>query len=249
MFSGGIYKDQCHELEKCHSKIIWRQFSFCDILAFLSELLFTMKPPYSGRLIQWTSLYNGHFSQEGMKWHNSYSKPLWQTLVTNTLCTGHFIADIIFRSNFTLLSRTDHSIEEKPNNRSYEVFLVRRLYKFNFGQCFTISFKFSSIFVILSWDEFNGPFRSIKMRNCKDFQSVFTSMIDVFSSCKDVQCAMGSGWKYGYNHGDFCCTWTTTSSLKCELEHTTETAFLSNSLVGSFTHYKHSPTSGSQTII
>ena len=150
-----------------------------------------MKPPYSGRLIQWTSLYNGHFFQEGMKWHNSYNKPLWQTLVTNTLCTGHFIADIILRSQLTLLSRTDHSIEEKPNNRPYKVFLVRRLYKFNFGQCFTISFKFSSIFVILSWDEFNGPFRSIKMRNCKDFQSAFTSMIDVF--CQLQKCPMRNG--------------------------------------------------------
>ena len=49
---------------------------------------------------------------------------------------------------------------------------------------------------------------------CSDFQSVFISMVDMFSSCKDVQKAMGQGLKYRYNPGDFCCTWTTTSLLQ-----------------------------------
>ena len=34
-----------------------------------------------------------------------------------------------------------------------------------------------------------------------DFQSVFISMVDVFSSYKDFQSAMGKQWKYGYNNG------------------------------------------------
>ena len=82
-----------------------------------------------------------------------------------------------------------------------------------------------------------------------NFQSVFISMVDVFSGCKDAQSAMGQGQKYGYNHGDFCCTWTTTCPLQWELVRTKETAFLSTSLTGSFTRYKHSSTSGFQIII
>ena len=174
-----------------------------------------------------------------------------------TLYSGHLsTADIIFRSQLTLPSRTDPSIVDTPNNRPHKTFLVRSLYKFYFGQCFTISFKFSSIFIILFWDQFNGLFRPIKLTKSGDFDSAFTSMIDVFSSCKDVQCVLERGQKYGYSHEDFCCTWPTTSSLQCELVHTTEflthhteTAFFSNSLVGSFRHYKHSPTSGFQIII
>ena len=92
----------------------------------------------------------------------------------------------IFRSQLTLPSRNDPFIVDTPNNRPYKTFLIRNLHKFYFGQCFTISFKFSSIFISLFWGEFNGLFRSIKMKNCRYFQSVFTSMIDVFSSCKDV---------------------------------------------------------------
>ena len=48
---------------------------------------------------------------------------------------------------------------------------------------------------------FNDLFRS------RDFHSVFTSMVDAFSSCKDVQSATGQEKKHGYNHGDFYCTW------------------------------------------
>ena len=70
------------------------------------------------------------------------------------------------------------------------------------------------------------------------------NILDVFSSCKDVLSAMGHGLKCGCNHGDFCCTWTTTSPLQWELVRTKETVFLPTSLIGSFTRYKHSPTSG-----
>ena len=155
------------------------------------------------------------------------------------------IADIIFRSQLTLPSTTDPSIAHAPNNMPCKTFLERKLYKFHSGQCFTISFNFSSIFIILFLSQFNGLFRSIKMKNCGYFQSVFNCMIDVFSSYKDVN-AQWYKVRDGYNYGDFCSTWTTTSSLQCKLVLTTETASLSNSLVGSFTHYKHSLTSGFQ---
>ena len=50
-------------------------------------------------------------------------------------------------------------------------------------------------------------FRSIKIRILRDFQSVFTFMIDTFPSCKDLQSAdqwsaVRQGEKHGYNHGD-----------------------------------------------
>ena len=47
--------------------------------------------------------------------------------------------------------------------------------------------KIFSIFVILFFSQFNGLFRSIKMKIFRHFQSVFTSMIDIFSSWKDIQ--------------------------------------------------------------
>ena len=74
-------------------------------------------------------------------------------------------------------------------------------------------------------------------------------MVDKFSSCKDIESAMGQGEKYGYNHEGFCCTWTTTCPLHRELVRTKDTAFLRTSLIGAFTRYKHLPTSGFQIII
>ena len=65
-----------------------------------------------------------------------------------TLYSGYLsIADIIFRSQFTLPPITDLSIADAPNNRPYKTFLVRNLYAFYFRQFFTVSHKFSSIFV------------------------------------------------------------------------------------------------------
>ena len=130
-----------------------------------------------------------------------------------TLYSGHLsIVDIIFRSQLTLPPRIYLSIADTSNIR-----VLRNLYTFYFGQCFIVSFKLSSIFVILLFSQFDGLFRSIKIQEleiCRDFQPVFISVVDVFSSCKDVQSAMGQGQKYRYNHGDCCCTWTTTSPLR-----------------------------------
>ena len=52
-----------------------------------------------------------------------------------------------------------------------------------------------------------ASFRSIKIRIFRDFQSVFTFMVDTFPSCKDLQSAdqrsaVGQGGKHGYNHED-----------------------------------------------
>ena len=44
------------------------------------------------------------------------------------------------------------------------------------------------------------------MKARRDFQSVFTSIVDAFPVSKDVQRAMGQGWKHEYIHEDFCCT-------------------------------------------
>ena len=61
-----------------------------------------------------------------------------QTFIKKPLCSGHHsIANIIFMFRITLLPRT-------PNNRPYKKHLYILLLRF------TVSFKFSSIFVISS---------------------------------------------------------------------------------------------------
>ena len=35
-----------------------------------------------------------------------------------------------------------------------------------------------------------------------------------WSRCKDVQSLVGQGYKHGCNHGDFCWTWPTTSTMR-----------------------------------
>ena len=94
-----------------------------------------------------------------------------QTFITKPLCSGHqSIADITFMSQITLLPRTGP---------------IRNIYTFYFRYCLTVWFKFSSIFSDLFW--------SIKKKNCRDFQSVFTSMVDAFPSWKYVQSATVQG--------------------------------------------------------
>ena len=115
-----------------------------------------------------------------------------------TLSSGHFIvdtsiADTIFRSKLPLTPRTDISITDTPCSRSYKIFLVTDLHTFNFRHCFAIPFKLSPTFVILIFSQFNGLFRHIKIEIGKDFQSVFTSMVNQFPSRKDVQSTMGQG--------------------------------------------------------
>ena len=45
--------------------------------------------------------------------------------------------------------------------------------------------------VILFFNQFNDIFKSTKMKARRDSQSVFTSMVDAFASCKDVENAVG----------------------------------------------------------
>ena len=69
------------------------------------------------------------------------------------------------RFQFALLPRTDLCITDTPNNRPYKTFLVRNLYKFYFRQCYTISFKFSLIFITLFCSQFNG-WRVSRLQRC-----------------------------------------------------------------------------------
>ena len=117
-----------------------------------------------------------------------------QTVLAKPLCSEHFTADIIFRSKFTLLPRTNLSIGDMSNNRPYKTFFVRNLYTVYFKQCFTVLSKFSSIFFILVFSQINCFFRFTKIKMCRDFQSIFTSMVDAFPSCKDIQSAATETW-------------------------------------------------------
>ena len=132
-----------------------------------------------------------------------------------TLYSGHpSIVDIIFGSQLNLPSRTDLSIADTSNIRHFLQEICIHFTLDNVLQ-FRLSFLQSLLFYFFS--QFNGLFSSMKMQElyiCRNFQSVFISVVDVFSGCKDAQSAMGQGQKYGYNHGDFCCTWTTTSPLQ-----------------------------------
>ena len=113
------------------------------------------------------------------------------------------------------LSKTSLCRVDTPNNRQYKTFLIRNLYTFYFRQCFAASFKFlQSVILFFNFlASLMAFFRSIKMKICRNSQSVFTSMVDWFPSCKDVQSAVVQGLKHKYNHGDLCCTWLTIFSL------------------------------------
>ena len=72
----------------------------------------------------------------------------------------------------------------------FKSFLIRNLYTFYFRQCFAVLFKFSSIFVILFFSLLKT--QVYKNENARrEFQSVFTSLIDTFPNCKNVQSAIG----------------------------------------------------------
>ena len=55
----------------------------------------------------------------------------------------------LLRSDIPIYPRADLTMADTPNNRSCKTFLVRNLYSSYFRQYFTVSFKFSSIFLIL----------------------------------------------------------------------------------------------------
>ena len=74
------------------------------------------------------------------------------------------------------------------------------------------------------------------MKNCKDFQSEFTSIVNAFPIRKDVQSAVKQGEKHACNHEDLSCTGPTNTSLQQELVQTTAAAFF-----GGLFHAIHTP--------
>ena len=84
----------------------------------------------------------------------------WNFVNADILYSGHISrVDIIFMFQFTLPPRTDLFIADTPNSRPYKTLLVKNMHTFYFGQCFAVSFRFSSILVILFFSQFNGFFR------------------------------------------------------------------------------------------
>ena len=106
----------------------------------------------------------------------------------------------------TLPPRTDLSMAVTPNNKSYKTFLIRRLYSFYFRQCFTILFKFSSVFVILFFSPFNGFFSSIKMKIGKNFPVLITSNVNTFQSQRFPK-------RYGAGKDTWIQSWSLTNTM------------------------------------
>ena len=111
------------------------------------------------------------------------------------------IVDVIFRSQFTLPLKLTPLQRTHPIT-SRQIFLVRNLYTYYFKQSFIVSLKFFSIIFILFFSQFNDIFRLAKRNIRRDFQSVFTSVVDTFHICKYVQSATEQAQKHGYYHGD-----------------------------------------------
>ena len=130
-----------------------------------------------------------------------------QTLYSGLL----FIADTIFRFLFTFSSRSGLSVADTPDNRPYKILLVRNNYTIYFRQCFTVSLKFSSIFVNLFHSQFNGVFRSIKI--FRFISSPHSHLwLTRFLVTKMSKAQQGQRQKHGCNYEDFCCAWPTMSS-------------------------------------
>ena len=120
-----------------------------------------------------------------------------QALITKPLCSGHFIADAsLYWTSFqvqihiTGLGLTSLFWTRPITGKKFMSILGIVLQ-------FCVSFLRSFIF-----SKFNGLFWSVKMKIRRDFQPVFTTMVDAFPSSEDAQ---------RYNHGEFCSTWPTSS--------------------------------------
>ena len=108
---------------------------------------------------------------------NTFLRNAWNdcpNLIAKSLYSAHFItdlsmADIIFKSKFTLLPKTDLSIADTLNNRLCNTFLVRNVHIFYFKQCFTVFYGFSLIFVILFFSQFDTQFQVHKNKNLRGF--------------------------------------------------------------------------------
>ena len=113
----------------------------------------------------------------------------------------HFsIVDVIFRFQFILPLKLT-SLQWTHPITPRKAFLVRHLYTYYLKQHFIVSLGFSS-FIYLFFSQFNGIFTFTRKNIRRYFQSIFTSMVDTFHSCKYVQRATKQGQKHGCTHGD-----------------------------------------------
>lgn len=132
-----------------------------------------------------------------------------QALITKSLCSGHFIADAsLYWTSFqvqihiTGLGLTSLFWTRPITGKKFMSILGIVLQ-------FCVSFLRSFIF-----SKFNGLFWSLKMKIRRDFQPVFTTMVDAFPYWKNIQSDMGQGQKHCRSHGNSSCTWATTTSLQ-----------------------------------
>ena len=100
-------------------------------------------------------LYSGHLST--MDTFTGTNDITVITLITKPLCSGHFTANISFRSQFTVPHRNKLPLVDTPNRRWYKIFFERNLYALYFRQCFIVSFNFSSIFVLSLFSQLSLP--------------------------------------------------------------------------------------------
>ena len=134
--------------------------------------------------LQWNLLTADILYSELLSTMDFFLKNGWndaKTLKTKPLCSRHFIANTSLQWTSFLAPKPHYPLELTPNSRDvqYKAFLARNVHSFYFWQCFTVLFKFSWVFVVL-W-------------KCSDFWSTFILMVDMFSSCKDIQSSMGQG--------------------------------------------------------
>ena len=171
----------------------------------------TMKPPHSGHPLQWTPLTNGLFSGERMKLRsNSHNK----TSMQRTLYSQHLsTVVIIFCSQITLPPRTDFSIAEMSNIRHFQKEMCIHFTFDNVLQ-FCLSFLRYLLFYFLSSFLFYFLTRLFQVHENVGISSQYSSLWLTCVSLAKMSKAVGQRQKYGCNNGNFCCIWTTTSSLQ-----------------------------------
>ena len=153
--------------------------------------------------------------------------------------------DIVFRSQLTLLPRTDLSITSNIRNSLQEIFIhfnLNNVSQFRLSFLRSLLFSFSSQF-----DGLSGPWK------CRDrkFVGISSPYSYLWLKCFPVAKMPKAQWERDRNmdtkmeisvvHGQLLLLY------QWELLQTKETALLSTS--STFTRYKHSPTSGFLIII
>ena len=147
-----------------------------------------MKPPYSGYPLQRTPLYNGYFSQERIKWSsNSHNKSsMYRTLYSRHLS----VVGIPFRSQLTLIPRTDLSIADASNIWHFLKdicihFSLDNVLQFRLNFLRSLLFYFSAILMA-----FSGPW---KCRGFK-FVGIFSPYSSLWLTCFPVAKMFKAQW-------------------------------------------------------